>query len=76
MQDHDITSFNTLQPIVVRTIREAFDEAVKELEARRGLGALPEGERAKVARHLVELAKHGECNLERLRKAALSAIPV
>lgn len=70
----DITSYNTLQPIVVRTIREAFDDAVKEIEQRRG--ALPECERIKVARHLVEMAKHGECSFERLRGAAMEALPL
>jgi len=67
-----ITSYNTLQPIVVRTIREAFDDAVREIEQRRG--ALPEYERAKVARHLVDMAKHGECSFERLRGAAIEAV--
>jgi hypothetical protein len=75
MQDPEITSFNTLQPAVVRTIREAFDEAVKELEQRRA-SSLPEDARAKLARRLVDLAKHGECNFDKLRKAALSVIPV
>lgn len=75
MQDPDITSFNTLQPIVVRTIREAFDDAVKELE-QRSATSLPEHARVKLARRLVDLAKHGECNFDKLRKAALSVIPV
>lgn len=73
MPDPAITSYNTLQPIVVRTIREAFDDAVKEIEQRRG--ALPECERIKVARHLVDMAKHGECNFERLRGAAIESVP-
>jgi hypothetical protein len=72
MPEPAITSYNTLQPIVVRTIREAFDDAVKEIEQRHG--ALPECERAKVARHLVEMAKHGECSFERLRGAAMEAV--
>lgn len=74
MPDASITAYNTLQPSVVRTIREAFDDAVKEIEQRRG--ALPECERAKVARHLVDMARHGECNFERLRGAAMDAIPL
>ncbi len=69
-----ITAYNTLQPAIVRTIREAFDDAVKEIETRRG--ALPECERIKVAKHVVEMAKHGECSFERLRRAGLSAIPL
>lgn len=75
MQDQ-ITSFNNLQPTVVRTIREVFDEAVKELEARHGMGALPQEAQAKVARHIVDLAKHGECNRDKLRCAALNALPL
>lgn len=75
MQDQ-ITSFNTLQPTVVRTIREVFDEAVKELEARQGLGTLSQEIQAKVARQIVDLAKHGVCNRERLRSAALDALPL
>jgi hypothetical protein len=74
MSDSAITSYNTLQPIVVRTIREAFDDAVREIEQRRG--TLPECERVKVARHIVEVAKHGECSFERLRGAAMEAIPL
>lgn len=69
-----ITAYNTLKPAIVRTIREAFDDAVKEIETRRG--ALPECERIKVAKHVVEMAKHGECSFERLRGAAMSAIPL
>ncbi|MFM9862872.1 MAG: hypothetical protein ACKVRO_04630 [Micropepsaceae bacterium] len=74
MSDSAITAFNTLQPAIVRTIREAFDDAVKEIETRRG--ALPECERIKVAKHLVDMAKHGECSFERLRGAALNAVPL
>lgn len=74
MSDSSITAYNTLQPIVVRTIREAYDDALKEIEERRG--ALPECERAKVARHLVDMARHGECSFERLRGAAIEAVPL
>ncbi len=69
-----ITAYNTLKPAIVRTIREAFDDAVKEIETRRG--ALPECERIKVAKQVVEMAKHGECSFERLRGAAMSALPL
>ena len=72
----NITSFNVLEPRVVRTIREAFDDAVSEIERRRGAAApLPEDTRAKLARRLVDLAKHGECDFQRLRSAALTALP-
>jgi hypothetical protein len=70
-----ITSFNVLQPRVVRTIREAFDDAVKEIEERRGYD-VPEDARAKLARRLVDLAKHGECDFQRLRTAALTTLPL
>jgi hypothetical protein len=76
MEDPQITCFNALQPGVVRTIREAFDDAVKELEERRAQAPLPEDARAKLARRLVELARHGECDFQRLRMAALTALPV
>ena len=56
--------------------REVFDDAVSELERRRGSeGApLPETMRAEVARRLVELARHGESDTERLRRAAIDGI--
>jgi len=74
MQDQSITAYNVLAPIVVRNIREAFDGAVKEIESRRGVDA-PDATRAKIARQIVGLAKHGECDVNRLRAAALSALP-
>jgi hypothetical protein len=53
-----------------------FDDAVSELERRRGSGTapLPEATRAEVARRLVELARHGESDTERLRRAAIDGI--
>lgn len=70
----DITSFNCLEPRVVRTIREAFDDVVRELEKRRG-ACVSEDVQAKVAKRLVDLARHGECDFQKLRSAALSALP-
>ena len=75
MSDRPITAYNALEPIVVRNIREAFDDAVKELETRRGFDA-PREARAKLAREIVGLARHGECDVNRLRMAALSTFPV
>jgi len=72
MQDH-ITAYNALEPSVVRKIREAFDGAVKEVESRRG--DAPDHTRAKLAREIVGLARHGECDVNRLRAAALSTLP-
>jgi hypothetical protein len=76
MHNPSITCFNPLQPVVVRTIREAFDTVVGELELRRGDQAppLPDSTRAKLARRLVELAKHGERDFERFRAAALNVV--
>ncbi len=69
-----ITSFNVLEPRVVRTIREAFDEAVQEIQTRRGVD-VPEDTQAKLARQLVELARRGECDRQKLRSAALTSLP-
>ena len=69
-----ITTFNTLKPTMVRAIREVFDDAVRELETRRGCDAPPLSDRARaeVARKLVDLARHGECDTGRLRQAAVN----
>lgn len=72
MPDNQITSFNKLKPAMVRAIREVFDDAVRELEMKRGADAPPLSDeaRAALARKLVEMARHGECSTERLRSAA------
>ena len=71
-----ITAFNALQPSIVRTIREAFDDAVKTVETHRGPGAPPPSDdtRAKLAKAIVGMAKHGVCDLARLRDDALTAL--
>jgi hypothetical protein len=76
MHNDQITTFNTLRPDMVRAIREVFDDAVSELERRRGSGTtpLPDTMRAELARRLVELARHGESDAERLRRAAIDGI--
>ena len=76
MHNDQITTFNRLRPDMVRAIREVFDDAVSELERRRGSGTtpLPDTKRAEVARRLVELARHGESDTERLRRAAMDGI--
>lgn len=71
MHNPSITSFNPLQPVVIRTIREVFDVAVNELEMRRGDSVLPKDARSKLAKKIVELARHGERDFDRLRTAAL-----
>lgn len=78
MNNTQITTYNKLEPSVVRTIREAYDGAVNELELRRGSDAppLPEDSRAKLAQCLVNLARQGECDFDRLRIAAMMSVPV
>jgi len=73
MSNDQITTFNTLRPTMVRAIREVFDDAVRELETKRGQDAPPLSDqaRAELARKLVDLARHGECSAERLRRAAI-----
>ncbi|MEQ1755539.1 MAG: hypothetical protein ABL973_15560 [Micropepsaceae bacterium] len=71
MHNPSITSFNPLQPVVIRTIREVFDVAVNELEMRQGHASLPTAARSKLARRIVDLARHGERDFDRLRTAAL-----
>ena len=72
--DHTVTSYNALQPIVVRTIREAFESAVGELEQRHGPNMVTDYTRAALARQMVRLARAGECDAERLQTNALSLV--
>ncbi len=71
-----ITNQNALAPTIVRTIHEAFDDAVKTLETHRGPCSRHASERMRsaVARRIVDLAKHGECDFGRLRNGALDAL--
>jgi hypothetical protein len=71
-QISSITCFNALPPTLVRTIHEAFDDAVVVLERNWARGS--DSDRAVLARHIVDLAKHGECDASRLRDGALAAI--
>jgi len=70
-----ITSQNVLSPAIVRTIHEAFDDVMKTLETCRGPYAPHASQRVRagVARQIVELAKHGECNFDHLRDHTLKA---
>jgi hypothetical protein len=70
---NNITSFNALPPVVIRRIREAFEEALSEMQEQRGGHVVPDDTRAALARHIVHLAKLGECDSDRLRTAALNA---
>jgi len=71
---NNITSFNALPPVVIRRIREAFEEALNELQERRGDQVVSDDTRAELARHIVHLAKLGECDFDRLRTTALKAV--
>ena len=72
-----INTLNTVNFAAMRSIREAFDDAVKEIEARRGKALLPSDEtRAKVARQILTLAKSGERDAIRLRDGALTALHI
>jgi len=73
-----ITNHNLLPPTLVRTIHEAFDDAVNLIETRRGRFPAPEDKRlrAALARTIVDLARHGECDAERLRDEALKAVHI
>ena len=76
MPDAPITTFNALQPSIVRTIREAFDDALKMVDERRGPNAPPSTDdtRAMLAKAIVNMAKHGICDAARLRDEALKAL--
>jgi hypothetical protein len=71
-----ITSQNMLSGAILRTIHEAFDDAIETLERECGPYAPSASKRirAAVARRMAELAKHGVCDFERLRVGALKAV--
>ena len=71
-----VTAFNLLPPALRRTIHDAYDDTMEILEARRGTHRWPSYNtiRMTVARHIVERATHGECNAQRLRDSALTAV--
>lgn len=75
MQTATITIHNPLNPVVLRTIREAFDDAITEAAERRQGYALSFETEARVARHIVELARRGIHDRDGLRNAALSLLP-
>jgi hypothetical protein len=72
-----INTLNTVNFAAMRVIREAFDDAVKEVETRRGRSLLPyDDTRAKLARQILDLAKGGERDAIRLRDGALTALHI
>ena len=73
-QETHITSYNALPPVVLRTIREAFEGAIGSLEQQHGVHAVTDYTRAALARQMVRLARSGECNRERLQANALTFV--
>ncbi len=75
---HERTPINTLNTVnfaAMRVIREAFDDALKEVQVRRGSTTPPSDDtREKLARQILDLAKLGERDAIRLRDGALSAL--
>jgi len=72
-----INTLNTVNFAAMRVIREAFDDAVKEIETRRGRILPPSDDtRAKLARQILSLAKSGERDAIRLRNGALTALHI
>ncbi len=70
-----INTLNTVNFAAMRVIREAFDDALKEVQVRRGTAMPPSDDtRAKLARQILDLAKLGERDAIRLRDGALSAL--
>ena len=71
-----INTLNTVNFAAMRVMREAFDDALKEVQVRRGLPTPPTDDetRAKLAKQILTLAKHGERDAIRLRDGALSAL--
>lgn len=74
--DHTINTLNTFNPVAIRAMREAFEDAMRKLERddRAGAGRLSEEMQAKLAREIVELARRGERDVTRLRDEALAGL--
>lgn len=70
----NITSYNALPPAILRTIREAFETTVGELESRHGRHAVTDYTRAALARQMVRLARNGESDAIRLQAQALTYV--
>jgi hypothetical protein len=71
-----ITNQNTRPPSVVRAIHQAFDDVVKTFETQ-AVSYMPHTRqrvRAKIARYIVDLAKHGECDFDCLRDQAMKTL--
>jgi hypothetical protein len=75
MEAGKITIQNVLQPVVLRTIREAFHAAMTEAAERRNGQSVSCETESRVARHMVELARRGLHDADGLRTAALGMLP-
>jgi hypothetical protein len=71
-----VTSFNLLPPVLRRTVHDAYDNAMKTLDAREGCDKWLSYKdmRMSIARHIVRQARQGEFDAERLRASALRAV--
>lgn len=72
-EQRPVTAFNALPPLIVRTIHEAFDDALEMLATRQD-GPVSDETRARISRALVEAARLGEFNATRMRDRALEVI--
>jgi hypothetical protein len=73
-----INTLNTVNFAAMRVMREAYDDALKQVQVRRGLPTLPADDdtRSKLAQEILALAKHGERDVIRLRDGALTALHI
>jgi hypothetical protein len=75
------TSINTLNTVnfaAMRVMREAFDDALKQVQVRRGLPIVPydDDTRSRLAKEILSLARRGERDAIRLRDGALSKLHI
>ena len=73
-----INTLNTVNFAAMRVMREAYDDALKQVQVRRNLPTLPTDDdtRSKLAQEILALAKHGERDVIRLRDGALTALHI
>jgi hypothetical protein len=71
-----INTLNTVNFAAMRVMREAYDDALKQVQVRRGLPTTDDDTRSKPAQEILSLAKHGERDVIRLRDGALTALHI
>ncbi len=71
-----VTSFNKLPPALLGIIHDAYDGAVDAVAMRQGNDRWVSQDwiLKTMARHIVEQARHGECDVVQLRVSALTAV--